>query len=178
MAITYQALYNQIIPTIASFCWNVVNYNGMPSEFKSGYTYTTNVNRVYARWTIRNPIPFISQDTLTNDFLYYIRTVRGIDLNATATKRGIMHFYSAVAAFCTIRVRVAMSQVYNVSRPSGYLVYIRDGGYGNFQNFGNGDTNNIPIAYDMSAIANTVTQIITTNARAYVVRYNTSIWAG
>lgn len=173
--ITYQALYNQVVPAINNTCVNVVNYWSLPGEMRPGYQNTFYTNRACSTWTIRNPIYQVDTNTVSDDFLHYIRNIRGIDLNANVNPRGLMNFYSAVACFCEVRVRVASAQVMN-SHYGRYRVYCRDGGYSNFTTIDPNNDTNLIIASDINTISYNINQIISQNNRAYYVRYSTNLW--
>lgn len=164
---TYQTLYNSVLSTIKSACYNVSRYGSLPAQLKAGWSTTQTNARARLTMTVANPIGQVSTSTVDSQFSSFIKTTYGINLSATVDQRGMITFFQAVALFCTAKVKVCSSQ-YNTGR---YIVYDQ-----------NGSVSKVPVPSgltishdDANNICETVLGYIIANSNSMFVRYNASI---
>lgn len=166
----YQDLYNTAYNAIVSACTNINNYDSIASQLKSGYSRTITDAKATATVSIVNPIPTATASTVSSQFQAHLTTY-GIDLSDTVNVEdatGLINFYTALAAFVSAKVCLAGSSETN----SKYIIYNPNGNVASYTKI---DPLDVIRANDNLTTTRTINQIIASNIKAYIVRYNLSI---
>lgn len=166
----YQDLYNTAYNNIVSVCTNINNWGSIPSQFKSGYTRTVTNTKATATLSIVNPLSQVSASTVSSQLQSHLSNY-GIDLSDTVNVEdatGLINFYTALASFVTGKVCLAGSS----ETDSKYIVYNSNGSIKAYTKI---DPLDVIRANDNLTTTRTINQIIASNIKAYVVRYNLSM---
>ena len=166
----YRDLYNTAYNNIVSVCTNVNNYGSITSAFKPGYSRTVTSSLASARLSIANPINQVSASTISSQFQQHLTTY-GVDLNDTVNVEdatGLINFYTALASFVSAKVCIAGGN----ESDSKYIIYNQNGSAKPYTII---DPLDVIRANDNLTTTRTINQIIASNIKAYIVRYNLSM---
>ena len=166
----YQDLYNTAYNGILGVCTNVNNYASIASEFKAGYSRNITEAKATATLSIVNPINQVSSSTISSQFQQHLVTY-GVDLNNEVDVEdatGLINFYTALASFVSAKVCIAGGN----ESDSKYIIYNENGSAKPYTII---DPLDVIRANDNLTTTRTINQIIASNIKAYIVRYNLSI---
>ena len=199
---TFQYLYDSILPKIVSSCANVGDsYNTIDSPFiQDNYKVTqkvsANKHSITATATLVNStkIQQVVQSTISTDFYNYIVTTKGINLSENVTTNKLYYFMNCVAAFIQTKLRVAMTEDPKISNRRYTIYYTASTTYPStdeFRNFESDEekvvkpfddldvTYTVPVpetirASDINAILDILNTVLNKNVKPYLVKYSYS----
>lgn len=167
---TYNDLFEQALSAITSACTNVSNYGSISSHFKSGYSRNVTNAKATCRVSIINPVSSVSSSTVRSQLQSHL-TNKGVALNDTVNisdATGLINFYTALASFCSAKVCTAASS----ETTNRYVIYNSSGSPTDYTRI---DPRDVVRANDNITTSQTINQIISSNKKAYLVRYNISL---
>ena len=166
----YRDLMNQCVNAITAQCINIANYNGIPREFKAGYSRSISQARATCWIRIVNPIVHESASIVSEQLTAHL-IGNGVNLDEQVDEiknsNGIVNFFIGFASFVAAKVAIAGGQEHN----GRYVIYNKSGVYSSYNKIDNFDCIR---AKDGITITDTINKIICGNTRGYTVRYSVS----
>ena len=126
-SITYGTIVDAVKNYIKNNCTNIINFGGIPAEFKSGYSTTITISGGNGAATCYCTISITSgnvvQKTATdvdNDMTSYLQLIGASNmLNDNVKDSELLKFINDMVIFCTTKVAFSTS-VHNSNR---YMIY-------------------------------------------------------
>ena len=199
---TFQYLYDSILPKIKASCANVGDsYNSIDSPFiqdnyKVSKKVSANKHSITATATLVNStkITQVVESTISTDFYNYIVTTKGINLAEKVTTNKLYYFLNCVVAFIQTKLRVAMTEDPKISNRRYTIYYTASTTYPDDSEFRQFESDaeytvkpfdDLDVTYtvpapevirasDANAILDVLNKVLNKNIKPYLVKYSYS----